>query len=443
MTYKTIVSLLCAFALLGKLPAQPQQPVSVGDQCPDLTIPHVINNREATIRISDFRGKLLILDFWATWCMPCLSMLPVTEKLQQEFADRIRILPVTDQPSGMVQAFLDKRYQGKGQPPATATDDVLLRQVFPHEVIPHYVWIGKDGRVIAITGYEAMTAANISTALATNRLDVALKDDRYKQINEANPMFYAANVLEQPAGGLVDTIRQENLLYHSVLTGFIPGFFCEAGTDSLRITIKNESVGDLYRVAAGRYDLQKLSMNSTIWEVRNPLALPFSDSAMTANGQPGKVMPWLEQHAFCYELKTPPALQEKQFDIMLADLNNYFGVALGIRGAVEKRKTTCLVLRFDGDADRLRTTGGKQALQYDANSISLHNQRVGTLINILSFYLDGYPPILDQSGFTGMLDLSIQATMTDLRSVNSALKNFGLTLTEEEAEMDMIVIRDR
>jgi thiol-disulfide isomerase/thioredoxin len=70
--------------------------IRIGETCPDVALSPIVNFKTSHATIADFKGKLLILDFWATWCAPCVSMIPVTDSLQKEFEGKIQILSVTD-----------------------------------------------------------------------------------------------------------------------------------------------------------------------------------------------------------------------------------------------------------------------------------------------------------------------------------------------------------
>jgi thiol-disulfide isomerase/thioredoxin len=62
------------------------------------------------IRLSDYQGKWVLVNFWASWCSPCLQELPELNKLQQKYPDNIQVLGVNfDQMSNQeIQAFGQK-----------------------------------------------------------------------------------------------------------------------------------------------------------------------------------------------------------------------------------------------------------------------------------------------------------------------------------------------
>src|SRR5690606_24994525 len=82
------------------------KPLQIGDQVPDLKFVNTLNSPKEVINLSDYRGKLVILDFFATWCLPCIKALPKMDSLQQVYKDQVVILPITLEKEGTVHEFL-------------------------------------------------------------------------------------------------------------------------------------------------------------------------------------------------------------------------------------------------------------------------------------------------------------------------------------------------
>ncbi|MFN0173796.1 MAG: TlpA family protein disulfide reductase [Saprospiraceae bacterium] len=60
------------------------------------------------VSLSDFAGKPIFLNFWATWCGPCVSEMGSIEKVSQQFKDQIVFLAVSNESPALIKSYLKK-----------------------------------------------------------------------------------------------------------------------------------------------------------------------------------------------------------------------------------------------------------------------------------------------------------------------------------------------
>jgi thiol-disulfide isomerase/thioredoxin len=82
-------------------------PSSAPSPAPSVTLTDAAGN---ALPLSDFRGKLVVLNLWATWCEPCLREMPSLDRLQSHFGDRIAVLAVSEDRGGakIIEPFIAK-----------------------------------------------------------------------------------------------------------------------------------------------------------------------------------------------------------------------------------------------------------------------------------------------------------------------------------------------
>ncbi|MGS2777744.1 peroxiredoxin family protein [Robertmurraya sp. GLU-23] len=75
----------------------------VGEKAPDFELMTLDGK---TVKLSDYRGKKVILNFWATWCPPCKAEMPDIQKFYNEADDNVEILAINIDPQYDVKKFV-------------------------------------------------------------------------------------------------------------------------------------------------------------------------------------------------------------------------------------------------------------------------------------------------------------------------------------------------
>jgi cytochrome c biogenesis protein CcmG/thiol:disulfide interchange protein DsbE len=128
--------------------AQVQLPTIKFVRDPDLAPDFKLKNLDGKdLTLADSRGKVILLNFWATWCGPCRAEIPSLIELQKRYADRLQIigLDVDDDDEGMVRQVVAS--EGINYPVALASTEVRIAYG-GIGALPTVFVLNADGRVV-------------------------------------------------------------------------------------------------------------------------------------------------------------------------------------------------------------------------------------------------------------------------------------------------------
>ncbi len=409
--------------------AETIKPLQIGDTIPEYlwylplqTVNHPDGNQ--TITLNDYRGKLIILDFWATWCGPCVKALPKLSAYQKHYGNNVQFVVVGYEPGNRIASFLDRQGDRHGYPMPFVASDSLLGNAFPHRTIPHVAWIDRNGRVCAITDSDEITDPNLAMAIDGGIPTLPEKVD--------NMNYDVEKSLFSESSGLTE----QNTVLSSLVSGHLKGLFTGRqqngieGTSSNRIAYVNQPILSLYFSAGGMGMLP--APNRIRLDVADPSR--YIDTSTTDRGW----KTWSSANTYCYEIIAPAAtpqhvIQRKMVD----DLNT----ALQLVPALENREVECFVLKRK--APRLDRSNAKRR-----NNAAVQRQAytLDQLVRILNDQIPGRPlkPIvLDETGDTDMVGLELgEDDLRDLHSLGMALEEYGLVLVNAKRRLDILVFRE-
>ncbi|WP_257670784.1 TlpA family protein disulfide reductase [Parapedobacter tibetensis] len=400
--------------------------LAIGDTLSEMTVGPLVNGNGNSIPLgkSD-HGKAVLIDFWSTWCSSCIAAFPKLQKLQEEFGDKLLIVPVTRQDSATIAAFWRKNKFTKELSLPTVIQDTLLHRYFPHRGVPHVVWLDRDLVVRAITNTDYVTAENIQKIIDNKEVDwidksAVIEYDFSKPLMErthmethAFPHFYATIT-----GALKGT-----------------GYFSLDEKDSVnqtgRILYINSPIVQLYTKAVqGKHPELSYPTRQLIL-VRDSLRFVYDDASMYYNE-------WLANYSYCYEVLYPLAgSADEVMENMRLDLNRF----LALNGRVERKAMACLEL-VKTDRPRMPIPGNTRQDEGDSTA---YTYSIKSIVRSLNLNRQN-PPVLLGDGIDGKSVIASKltyATLRDIDSVRLEVRKYGYELKETTRQLDMLVIEER
>ncbi|MFN0292527.1 TlpA family protein disulfide reductase [Pedobacter helvus] len=138
-------------------------PLQVGDKLPEIfwTTKHKVyhNGIVKEENLLPFKGQILLIDFWASWCTNCINRFPKVAALSNKYQGVAKILLVNTKGNKDKIGHIDAVYQrlnedGQSFCLPSIVEDTLINKLLKPTFLPHYVWVGREGKIVAITNSD-------------------------------------------------------------------------------------------------------------------------------------------------------------------------------------------------------------------------------------------------------------------------------------------------
>jgi len=157
---KNILSIVFIFACA--ITAEAQLPV--GSLVPEISLP---NTKDSLVNLSSFRGKVVLVDFWASWCAPCRYANPGVQKLYKKYKDRgfeVFAVSIDTKKPAWLKAIKQDRLTYTQVNDAAGWYSKVTETYFVEE-IPTSFLLDKNGKLVAVDAEGAALDKLVSSLL--------------------------------------------------------------------------------------------------------------------------------------------------------------------------------------------------------------------------------------------------------------------------------------
>ena len=350
-----------------------------GEAPPPLTIESVIQGDwDRSMTLEDLKGKPVVLEFWASWCVPCVHAIPHMNELFGTFGSQIHFLHLSNEP----EAVIRRTAKAKGMKGNLLQIPKAVTLSYGARVIPRTIVLNAQGHVVAVTQPEDLTPERLEKLVRGE--DVQFPGPKYQPADLTGDDTLSGQI-RRPFG---QVIFQTGDAEGTGVRYLQPG----------HMLISGASLPVLLQIA---YDLNGNRLN---WAIEKPKQ-KYRVSVIAPDGQNATAKRMLAQN---------------------------LPLMLGIRTVPEQTLTEVFLLKRAATGElALQPSEEKRSTSANGNSLNLEG---GTLADLASLLADFAVtiPVVDETDIPGTYSVSLSWVSGDMASIQSALAKLGLALVRGE-----------
>jgi thiol-disulfide isomerase/thioredoxin len=129
------------FQLAGMSPENPAVP-EIDSPAPDFSLKTISGD---TATLSDYAGRVVLINYWATWCLPCRAEMPLLQQYAERYSDDLVILAINNgEPADEVEAFIRELDLTL---PVLLDPEETVTQLYRIRGFPTTLFIDRDGKI--------------------------------------------------------------------------------------------------------------------------------------------------------------------------------------------------------------------------------------------------------------------------------------------------------
>lgn len=415
--------------------------------CPDFTLHNIKYYPKKEAKLSDFRGKWLLLSFWNKYCGGCIASFPRENKWNEQYGDKMQFMSVAIQDKEGEIGSLFERYRKRENLSFPVAYDSSLANRWNIFAGPYFILIDPEGIVrdrVRMTSDLLDAFIQGKSPKVAPTFEYEFEKDTRAKTDEAKPFLVNDN------GGIDSVFSFRSLISEYDCMSQRPSnskeFISEKGTMEGYGNLENHSAlhkGMVQFVGVPLqylYSYAWLGARSPFWS--NKLTPKSYLEKIRLQIKDSSLLKYLDcYNLFCYSLKLPESKsgKEKVMHIMRQDLENYFGFT----ASVEDSTVTVWKL-VAANKERLRSKGGKpeQKSTTESEDYFVRNTPWSKWYQwVTGQQLSGLD-ITDSTGITGNVDIDMHCSFAVLDEVKKALHENGLELLPVKSVRKVLVIKD-